>query len=82
MRDNFILIADDYRRQIFQADSSLNTITALKFPSLDRPIALEYDFLDERVYWSDFNENLIKRMFLNGSKVETIRDHINGKIAQ
>ena len=54
------------------AELKPNDITAITTPLNDRPIALAYDFTYERVYWTDFNEGVIRRSFLNGSEPETI----------
>jgi len=72
LNDTFFLIADDYRREIYQADENLKNIRALKFPQDDRPIGLTYDFPNGRVYWADFNSHYIKSMFLNGSDVKIL----------
>ena len=72
LKDKFFLIADDYRRQIYQADENLENIRALKFPRYDRPIGLTYDFVSDRVFWADFSAHVVKTMFLNGSDVKTL----------
>ena len=73
LKDNFFLLADDYRFQLYQADVTLTSIKAIKTPPTDRPIALDYDFREDRVYWSDFRENILKRAFLNGSDTVIIK---------
>ncbi|ELT98196.1 hypothetical protein CAPTEDRAFT_227414 [Capitella teleta] len=73
LQDNFFLMADDYRYQIYQADHQMQSIRAVKTPRTDRPIALTYDFLENRIYWTDFRENVVKRSFLNGSDPAIIR---------
>lgn len=39
---------------------------------ISSPIALDYNFLDEKVYWADLGLETISRAFLNGSSQETI----------
>jgi len=80
-REAFFLVADDYRHQIYQMGAALrdDDIAAVTIPLTDRPIALAYDFTHERVYWTDFNEGVIKRSFLNGSQPETIFVSAYGK---
>ena len=49
--------------------------TTLKIPLnaySSRPMALDYNFLDEKVYWTDVGLDTISRAFLNGSSQETI----------
>ena len=72
-------MADDYRYQIYQADYKMEYIRAIKIPRTDRPIALTYDFKEDRVYWTDFRENLVKRAFLNGSDAVVIRFKDNSR---
>lgn len=42
--------------------------------SLSRPVAVAYDFVDDRVYWTDVWRSTISRSFLNGSSQEVILD--------
>ena len=42
--------------------------------SISRPIALAYDIVEDRVYWTDVISNTISRAFLNGSSQEVIHD--------
>ena len=66
-------MADDYRNEIYQLDADLRNVSALKLSPFDRPIGVEYDFTDDRVYWTDFESSVIKRAFLNGSQLEIIK---------
>ncbi len=38
MVDEFLLVADDYRHQIYQTDKNGDNVVALRFPHWDRPI--------------------------------------------
>ena len=40
--------------------------------SLSRPVAVAYDFVDDRVYWTDVWRSTISRSFLNGSSQEVV----------
>ena len=59
---------------------SLPHLRALRFPQEDRPIPLDYDFEEDRVYWADYKMDIIRRSKLDGSQVETIAVLGNGKI--
>ncbi len=51
------------------------SITSLSLSNtLSRPVALAYDFVEDRVYWTDVWRNTISRSFLNGSSQEAIID--------
>ena len=42
------------------------------FQNISRPIALAYDPVDGRVYWTDVTLNIISRSLLNGSSQEVL----------
>nr|XP_055074200.1 low-density lipoprotein receptor-related protein 1B-like isoform X3 [Misgurnus anguillicaudatus] len=50
----------------------LNIITALTVPDIDDVTAMDYDAVDERIYWADVKTRTIKRAFINGTKLETV----------
>lgn len=72
-RDNFFLVADDYRNEVYQLGVDVQSVTAIKLSPFDRPIGVEYDFVDDRIYWTDFESSVVKRAFLNGSNLEIIK---------
>ena len=39
---------------------------------ISRPVAIGYDVLEDRVYWTDVTRNTISRSFLNGSMFEVL----------
>lgn len=41
-------------------------------PPASSPVALDYSFKDEKVYWTDVANDTISRAFLNGSSQETV----------
>ena len=78
--DRFFLMVDDYTHRIYQFSSpDLDDLSTLKFPPEDRPIAVDFDFKEQRLYWSDFGAGVIKRAFLNGSDVQVIKKKVEGK---
>lgn len=50
----------------------LNVIMALTVPDIDDVSAMDYDAVDERIYWTDVKTQTIKRAFINGTKLESI----------
>ena len=38
--DEFLLVADDYRHQIYMLDADGKNVSAVKFPAWDRPIGM------------------------------------------
>ncbi|KAJ8003649.1 hypothetical protein DPEC_G00150520 [Dallia pectoralis] len=53
-------------------DPYVNIITALTVPDIDDVTSVDYDALEERIYWSDVKTQSIKRAFVNGTTFETI----------
>uniref|UniRef100_A0A8C9TUU4 Low density lipoprotein receptor-related protein 1Ba n=1 Tax=Scleropages formosus TaxID=113540 RepID=A0A8C9TUU4_SCLFO len=50
----------------------MNIITALTVPDIDNVTVVDYDALEERIYWADVKTQTIKRAFINGSGLETV----------
>ena len=71
---NFFAMTDDYRHGIYVTDESLSRLSAVKVAPLDRPIGFDYDVIEDRFYWTDFESGVIRRVFSNGSDIETIRN--------
>ena len=70
---SFLLFVEG--RNIRQMQLHFNSNTTyripLKTPPLT-PVALDYNFQDEKVYWTDVSLNTISRSFLNGSSQEIV----------
>ena len=67
----FLLFAEgsSLRQMAFNATTSRRI--PLKVPA-SKPIALDFDFLEEKVYWTDITLGTISRAYLNGSSQETV----------
>ena len=52
--------------------SRLLTSVPISSSIISRPVALGYDFVEDRVYWTDVILHTISRSFLNGSMEEVI----------
>uniref|UniRef100_A0A673K1S7 Low-density lipoprotein receptor-related protein 1B-like n=1 Tax=Sinocyclocheilus rhinocerous TaxID=307959 RepID=A0A673K1S7_9TELE len=50
----------------------LNVIMALTVPDIDDVSAMDYDAVEERIYWADVKTRTIKWAFINGTKLETV----------
>ena len=74
--DNFLLIAGSYSAKIYKiplAETTERSCSPLDIrSSITYPIALDYDPLEGRVYWTDGRLKAIVRAFLDGSSVEVI----------
>ena len=73
VHSRFLLFAEG--GNIRQLPLHLNTNTSSRIPlttSPSTPVALDYNFQDEKVYWTDVTLHTISRAFLNGSSQENI----------
>ncbi|KAJ8351571.1 hypothetical protein SKAU_G00230470, partial [Synaphobranchus kaupii] len=50
----------------------MNIMTALTVPDIDNVTVVDYDALEERIYWTDVKTQTIKRAFINGTSLETV----------
>ncbi|KAK3568547.1 hypothetical protein QTP86_008754 [Hemibagrus guttatus] len=50
----------------------MNIMTALTVPDIDDVTVVDYDALEERIYWADVKTQTIKRAFVNGTSLETV----------
>lgn len=49
-----------------------NFITAFTVPDIDDVTVVDFDALEERLYWTDVKTQTIKRAFINGTSLETV----------
>lgn len=71
----FILFADaDDKSTKFVSLDTTSSVSQTLFHHLgtQRPIALDYDPVEERVYWSDIAQGLIISAFFNATSVKTL----------
>uniref|UniRef100_A0A8C1BL65 Low density lipoprotein receptor-related protein 1Bb n=1 Tax=Cyprinus carpio carpio TaxID=630221 RepID=A0A8C1BL65_CYPCA len=50
----------------------MNVMTALTVPDIDDVTVVDYDALEERIYWADIKTQTIKRAFINGTGLQTV----------
>ena len=79
-RDHVLLVANDYRHTIHGLDptSDMTSFYSYKVPSTDRPICVTYDPARSYLYWSEFNQGIIKRMLYDGSQTRVLRVGASG----
>ena len=60
--------------KVLPYDAGLVTSVPLSSRNISRPVALDYDFVEDRVYWTDVTSyrSTISRSFLNGSMQEVV----------
>ena len=73
-KDKILLVANDYRHTVHGLDpNDLSTFYSYKLPASDRPICVTYNPVRGYLYWSEFNDGIIKGMFVDGSDVRVLR---------
>lgn len=50
----------------------MNVMTALTVPDIDDVTVVDFDSQEERIYWADIKTQTIKRVFINGTQLETV----------
>ena len=67
----FLLFAEGSSLRQMALNATTSRRIPLKVPA-SKPIALDFDFLEEKVYWTDITLGTISRAYLNGSSQETV----------
>ena len=67
----FLLFAEGSSLRQMALNATTSRRIPLKVPA-SKPIALDFDFLEEKVYWTDITLGTISRAYLNGSSQETL----------
>jgi len=78
-QDNFLLIADSRENGIFQIDLAARSAWKIPLSLQNNPIAVTYDPLDSKIYWTDVQDKFIKRANLNGTAEEVVNSLHPGK---
>ena len=73
VQDNFLLVTDSFSHGLFQVD--LSTGSGLKIPLSQHtnPIAIAYDPMYSKIYWTDVKDKVIKRSNLDGTVEEVVK---------
>ena len=71
-----ILLYADYTKGRIMTVSPQDSGSLFPLPisNISNPVALDYDVVEDRVYWTDVGKKTISRAFLNGSSHEIIFD--------
>ena len=77
----FVMFADADAAKIYQMQLNNVNVTPIAIPfdqttKISRPVALEYDKNDDRIYWTDVTLRTISRAFRNGTGYELLFDDI------
>ncbi|XP_071947329.1 uncharacterized protein [Antedon mediterranea] len=76
-KGDFMLVTDTFNSEISISEGKLenNTLNLKKIPiepTPESPVSVQYDPIDERIYWADTRKNEINRVNLDGSNFEHV----------
>ena len=72
VQDNFLLVVDSLEHGVFQIDLAAGSAWKIPLSLQSNPIAVAYDPLDSKIYWTDVMDKLVKRANLNGTAEEVV----------
>ncbi|XP_028410904.1 uncharacterized protein LOC114533564 isoform X4 [Dendronephthya gigantea] len=80
-KDEFLMFADADAGKIYQMQLDSVNVKPIALPfdentNITRPVALEYDWVEDRVYWTDVTLRIICRAFRNGTGFEVLFNDI------
>ncbi|KAL5004150.1 hypothetical protein ScPMuIL_017606 [Solemya velum] len=73
LRDNFLLVTDSYQKELYQFGTFSNEVYAIPTGKHYRPIAIDYDPVREKIFWTDTNAKVIKTSGLKGEGVAVVK---------
>ena len=72
VEDNFLIVVNSDDKSLYQIDLSDGSSWKLPLTEMVYPVAVAYNPVDARVYWTDVSADHIKRSFLNGTEEEVV----------
>lgn len=70
--EKFLLLARRVDIRRISLDTSDHTDVVLPLKGIKHAIAIDFDYVENRIYWSDDDVHVIRRAFLNGSQQEDV----------
>ncbi|KAI0216291.1 hypothetical protein LSAT2_031673 [Lamellibrachia satsuma] len=73
VQDNFLLVTDSLSHGLFQIDLSAGSGLKIPLSQQTNPIAIAYDHMYSKIYWTDVQDKVIKRSNLDGTVEEVVK---------
>ena len=73
VRDNFLLVTDSSRKAVFQIDLLKGSAWQIPLSRLNNPIAVMFDPVESKIYWTDVQDKVIKKSNLDGTQEQVIK---------
>ena len=77
--DDFFILTDIANASIWTCTVDTFEFTKIPLQNIGEPAAIGYDYVEERVYWTDISKGSIYRAFLNGTREEAIISSVSGE---
>jgi len=77
-QDNFLVVADSYQQHLYQVPLNNGGTNALVTSKLYRPIAVAFDPITQKVYWTDNDAKVVKSAYLSGKSNIVLQAHPDG----
>ena len=73
VQDNFLLVTDSRKKAIFQIDLIAGSAWKIPLARLNSPIAVVFDPVESKIYWTDVTDKVIKRSNLDGTQEQVVK---------
>ena len=73
VRDNFLLVTDSRHKAIYQIDLLAGSAWKIPLPHVKNPVAVEFDPVESKIYWTDVSDKVIKRSNLDGTQEQVVK---------
>ncbi|XP_062572436.1 deleted in malignant brain tumors 1 protein-like [Saccostrea cucullata] len=71
--DYFLLMTDTKNRSIYRMDLNSYSYETLPLHNHDNPISIDFDSLNQQIYWTDVGSNQIRSAGITGSNEKVVR---------
>ena len=73
VHDNFLLVTDSGKKGVFQIDLLAGSAWKIPLPRLNNPIAVVFDPVESKIYWTDVQDKVIKTSNLDGTQEQIVK---------
>ncbi|XP_033760426.1 LOW QUALITY PROTEIN: low-density lipoprotein receptor-related protein 4-like [Pecten maximus] len=80
LSDNFLVVSDSHQRHMYQIGLDDQSVHAVPLSNVYRPIALDYDPIFEKLYWTENMAKLIKGAHLDSQTEFTLQILTNASV--
>ncbi len=70
--DNFLLVTDSSHKDLYQYSMNTSEVSLIPVEIHSNPIAIAYNHLEQKIYWTDVATKLLRRASLDGTGQEVL----------